>query len=65
MSRRLVLYLKELIPDYNPGAPLMKLAISAAATQGARAAAEVRQITPQRLPNEWPQPLETPANLVN
>ena len=30
---RLVLYLKELIPDYNPGSPLLKLAMSATETQ--------------------------------
>ena len=30
---RLVLYLKELIPDYNPGSPLLKLALSAAPVQ--------------------------------
>ena len=30
---RLVLYLKELIPDYNPGSPLLKLALSAATAQ--------------------------------
>jgi FlaA1/EpsC-like NDP-sugar epimerase len=62
---RLVSYLKELIPDYNPGSLLMKLAISAAATQGPRGAAEVRPNHPTAVTNEWPQPLETPANLVN
>jgi FlaA1/EpsC-like NDP-sugar epimerase len=30
---RLVLYLKELIPDYNPGAQLLKSAMAATATQ--------------------------------
>ncbi len=65
MSRRLVSYLKELIPDYNPGSLLMKLAISAAATQGPRSAAEVRPNHPAAVTTEWPQPLETPANLVN
>ena len=33
---RLVLYLKELIPDYNPGSQLLKLAMSAAGTQPLR-----------------------------
>jgi FlaA1/EpsC-like NDP-sugar epimerase len=61
----LVSYLKELIPDYNPGTLLMKLAISAATTQVPRAATEVRPSHPATAPTEWPQPLETPANLVN
>ena len=62
---RLVSYLKELIPDYNPGSLLMKLAISAAATPGPRAAAEVRPNHPAGVTTEWPQPLEMPANLMN
>ncbi len=58
---RLVLYLKELIPDYNPGSPLLKLAISAAATQGL----PPKPNHPAAVSNEWPQPLGTPANLLN
>jgi FlaA1/EpsC-like NDP-sugar epimerase len=58
---RLVLYLKELIPDYNPGTPLLKLAMSAAATQGL----PVKPNHPAAVSNEWPQPLGTPANLLN
>jgi FlaA1/EpsC-like NDP-sugar epimerase len=58
---RLVLYLKELIPDYNPGSPLLKLAMSATATQGLL----VKPNHPAAVTNEWPQPLGTPANLLN
>jgi FlaA1/EpsC-like NDP-sugar epimerase len=58
---RLVLYLKELIPDYNPGSPLLKLAMSAAGTQGL----PVKPNHPAAVSNEWPQPLGTPANLLN
>jgi FlaA1/EpsC-like NDP-sugar epimerase len=58
---RLVLYLKELIPDYNPGSPLLKLAMSATATQGPL----MKPNHPVAVTNEWPQPLGTPANLLN
>jgi FlaA1/EpsC-like NDP-sugar epimerase len=58
---RLVLYLKELIPDYNPGSPLLKLALSAPATQGM----VVKPTHPQAVAPEWQQPLGTPANLLN
>jgi FlaA1/EpsC-like NDP-sugar epimerase len=58
---RLVLYLKELIPDYNPGSPLLKLAMSATATQ----VPLVKPNHPAAVTNEWPQPLGTPANLLN
>jgi FlaA1/EpsC-like NDP-sugar epimerase len=58
---RLVLYLKELIPDYNPGSPLLKLAMSATATQGPL----VKPNHPAAVTSEWPQPLGTPANLLN
>jgi FlaA1/EpsC-like NDP-sugar epimerase len=61
----LVAYLKELIPDYNPGSLLMKLAVSAAATQGSRGVAEVRPNHPAGVTTEWPHTLEMPANLVN
>jgi hypothetical protein len=37
---RLVLYLKELIPDYNPGSQLLKLAMSATASANHSAAAK-------------------------
>jgi hypothetical protein len=53
--------LKELIPDYNPGSPLLKLAMSATATQGPL----VKPNHPAAVTNEWPQPLGTPANLLN
>jgi FlaA1/EpsC-like NDP-sugar epimerase len=58
---RLVLYLKELIPDYNPGSPLLKLAMSTTATQGPLA----KPSHPATATNEWPQPLGRPANLLN
>jgi hypothetical protein len=58
---RLVLYLKELIPDYNPGSPLLKLAMSATAGQSSMA----KPNHPAAVTNEWPQPLGTPANLLN
>jgi FlaA1/EpsC-like NDP-sugar epimerase len=58
---RLVLYLKELIPDYNPGSPLLKLALSPPATQGM----VVKPNHPQAVAPEWQQPLGTPANLLN
>jgi FlaA1/EpsC-like NDP-sugar epimerase len=58
---RLVLYLKELIPDYNPGSPLLKLAMSTTATQGPLA----KPSHPATVTNEWPQPLGRPANLLN
>jgi FlaA1/EpsC-like NDP-sugar epimerase len=58
---RLVLYLKELIPDYNPGSPLLKLAMSTTPTQGPL----VKPSHPTAVTNEWPQPLGTPANLLN
>jgi FlaA1/EpsC-like NDP-sugar epimerase len=58
---RLVLYLKELIPDYNPGSPLLKLALSTTPTQGPL----VKPSHPTAVTNEWPQPLGTPANLLN
>jgi FlaA1/EpsC-like NDP-sugar epimerase len=58
---RLVLYLKELIPDYNPGSPLLKLALSPPATQGM----VVKPNHPQAVAPDWQQPLGTPANLLN
>jgi len=58
---RLVLYLKELIPDYNPGSPLLKLAMSATPAQGLL----VKPNHPTAVTSEWPQPLGTPANLLN
>jgi FlaA1/EpsC-like NDP-sugar epimerase len=58
---RLVLYLKELIPDYNPGAPLLKLALSATTAQ----TPTVKPNLPQAVTTEWPQPLGTQANLLN
>jgi FlaA1/EpsC-like NDP-sugar epimerase len=58
---RLVLYLKELIPDYNPGSLLLKLAMSTAPTQGPL----VKPSHPSAVTNEWPQPLGTHANLLN
>jgi hypothetical protein len=58
---RLVLYLKELIPDYNPGSPLLKLAMSATTAQ----APTVKPSLPVAVTGEWPQPLGTPANLAN
>ena len=53
---RLVLYLKELIPDYNPGSPLLKLALSATTAQ----APLVKPNFPSAVTTEWPQ-----ANLLN
>jgi FlaA1/EpsC-like NDP-sugar epimerase len=53
---RLVLYLKELIPDYNPGSPMLRLAMSATATQSPLV---------KPVPTEWPQALGTAANLLN
>ncbi len=58
---RLVLYLKELIPDYNPGSPLLKLAMSTTPIQGPL----VKPSHPATVTNEWPQPLGRPANLLN
>jgi FlaA1/EpsC-like NDP-sugar epimerase len=58
---RLVLYLKELIPDYNPGSPLLKLALSATSNQVLPA----KPSLPAAVTTEWPQPLGTPANLLN
>jgi FlaA1/EpsC-like NDP-sugar epimerase len=58
---RLVLYLKELIPDYNPGSPLLKLALSATTAQ----APVVKPNLPAAVTTEWPQPLGTPFNLLN
>ncbi len=58
---RLILYLKELIPDYNPGSPLLKLALSATGTQVPPA----KLNHPAAVTNEWPLPLGTPANLLN
>jgi FlaA1/EpsC-like NDP-sugar epimerase len=58
---RLVLYLKELIPDYNPGSPLLKLAMSPTTAQ----APMVKPNLPAVVTTEWPQPLGTPANLPN
>jgi FlaA1/EpsC-like NDP-sugar epimerase len=58
---RLVLYLKELIPDYNPGSPLLKLAMSTTPIQGS----SVKPSHPATVTNEWPQPLGRPANLLN
>jgi FlaA1/EpsC-like NDP-sugar epimerase len=58
---RLVLCLKELIPDYNPGSLLLKLAMSATPAQGPL----VKASHPTAVTNEWPQPLGTPANLLN
>ena len=58
---RLVLYLKELIPDYNPGSPLLKLALSATTAQ----APMMKPDLPAAVSTEWPQPLGTPANLPN
>ena len=57
---RLVLYLKELIPDYNPGSPMLKLAMSQTATPGPL----VKPGHPA-VPAEWPQALGTAANLPN
>ncbi len=58
---RLVLYLKELIPDYNPGSPLLKLALSTPSAQvsPAKPSLAVAATT------EWPHPLGTQANLLN
>ena len=58
---RLVLYLKELIPDYNPGSPLLKVALSATTAQ----APIVKPNLPAAAATEWPQPLGTKANLLN
>ena len=58
---RLVLYLKELIPDYNPGSPMLRLAISATASQSPL----VKPGHPAAVPAEWPQALGTAANLLN
>src|SRR6201999_4647926 len=58
---RLVLYLKELIPDYNPGSPLLKLALSATTAQTPMAKPDL----PAAVTTEWPQSLGTPANLPN
>jgi FlaA1/EpsC-like NDP-sugar epimerase len=58
---RLVLYLKELIPDYNPGSPLLKLALSATTAQ----APMVKPNLPAAVTTEWPQPLGAPSNLLN
>jgi hypothetical protein len=55
------LYLKELIPDYNPGSPLLKLAMSAPATQGM----VVKPNQATAAATEWRQPLGAPANLLN
>jgi hypothetical protein len=57
----LVLQLKELIPDYNPGAELLKTALSAKANQAVRAqvpalSMQTRTPTGARL---------TPASLLN
>jgi FlaA1/EpsC-like NDP-sugar epimerase len=57
---RLVLYLKELIPDYNPGSPLLKLALSATAAQ-----TPVKPNLPAAVTTEWPQQLGTQAKLLN
>src|SRR3984957_12184795 len=58
---RLVLYLKELIPDYNPGSPLLKLALCATTAQ----APMVKPNQATAAATEWRQPLGTPANLLN
>src|ERR1700761_1191960 len=58
---RLVLYLKELIPDYNPGSPMLRLAISATTSQSPL----VKPGHPAAVPAEWPQALGTAANLLN
>jgi FlaA1/EpsC-like NDP-sugar epimerase len=58
---RLVLYLKELIPDYNPGSLLLKLAMSATASQSSTA----KPNHPAAVTNEWPLSLGTSANLLN
>jgi len=55
------LYLKELIPDYTPGSPLLKLAMSPTTAQ----APMVKPNLPAVVTTEWPQPLGTPANLPN
>ena len=58
---RLVLFLKELIPDYNPGSLLLKLALSATTAQTPMAKPDL----PAAVTTEWPQSLVTPANLPN
>jgi FlaA1/EpsC-like NDP-sugar epimerase len=58
---RLVLYLKELIPDYNPGAQLLKLAMSATATP----ALSVKVNQPLAVKAEGQQPRLTRATLLN
>jgi FlaA1/EpsC-like NDP-sugar epimerase len=58
---RLVLYLKELIPDYNPGSPLLKLALSTPCAQVSPA----KPSLPVAVTTEWPKPVGTPANLLN
>jgi FlaA1/EpsC-like NDP-sugar epimerase len=58
---RLVLYLKELIPDYNPGSPLLKLALSATANQ----VPLVQPSYPAAVASEWPKSLGSPINLPN
>src|ERR1700733_5014404 len=57
---RLVLYLKELIPDYNPGSQLLKLAITATETQALA-------LSPNHsaAKTEGPQTHRRPATLLN
>jgi FlaA1/EpsC-like NDP-sugar epimerase len=57
----LVLQLKELIPDYNPGAELLKTALSAKANQAVRA-----QVPALSMPTRTPTGARlTPASLLN
>jgi FlaA1/EpsC-like NDP-sugar epimerase len=58
---RLILYLKELIPDYNPGSQMLKLAMSTTPIQGPL----VKPGHPAAVTTERPRPLGTPANLLN
>ncbi len=57
---RLVLYLKELIPDYNPGSQLLKLAMAAAAPHALR----VNANPPATVKTEGQQGRRTPATLM-
>src|ERR1700722_18279799 len=58
---RLVLFLKELIPDYNPGSQLLKLAMSATATP----ALSVKVNQPVSVKTDGQQPRFSPATLLN
>jgi hypothetical protein len=57
---RLVLYLKELIPDYNPGSQLLKLAMAAAAPHALR----VNANHPPTVKSDGQQGHLTPATLL-